>query len=175
MAEDLGNLDGEMGEEDLSAGLKKKKFSGKQMILFIVLPVLLLLGLGAGAYFMFFAQKAEHVAEATEGDLENEKKEVLFFDLPELLVNLNTGGRKASYLKIKVSLEVDRPSTLAILEKKSPRIIDNFQVYLRELRLEDLNGSAGMFRLKEELLQRVNTSIAPAEIKDVLFKEMLVQ
>lgn len=175
MAEDLENLDGEIGAEDLAAGLKKKKFSGKQMILFIVLPLLLLLGLGAGAYFMFFANKTAHVAEATEGDLANEKKEVLFFDLPEMLVNLNTGGRKASYLKIKVSLEVDRPSTLAMLEKKSPRIIDNFQVYLRELRLEDLNGSAGMFRLKEELLQRVNASIAPAEIKDVLFKEMLVQ
>ncbi|MFX9073467.1 flagellar basal body-associated FliL family protein, partial [Acinetobacter baumannii] len=56
-----------------------------------------------------------------------------------------------------------------------PRIIDNFQVYLRELRLDDLKGSAGMYRLREELLLRVNMAAQPVKIKDVLFKEMLVQ
>jgi flagellar protein FliL len=56
-----------------------------------------------------------------------------------------------------------------------PRIIDNFQVYLRELRVEDLKGSGGMYRLREELLLRVNAAVAPAKINDVLFKEMLVQ
>ncbi len=56
-----------------------------------------------------------------------------------------------------------------------PRIIDNFQVYLRELRVEDLKGSAGMYRLREEMLIRVSAAVAPAKINDVLFKEMLVQ
>jgi len=56
-----------------------------------------------------------------------------------------------------------------------PRIIDNFQVYLRELRVGDLKGSAGIYRLREELLTRVNSAIAPSKVKGVLFKEMLVQ
>ena len=56
-----------------------------------------------------------------------------------------------------------------------PRVIDNFQTYLRELRIDDLKGSAGMYRLREELLVRVNAAAAPAKITDVLFKEMLVQ
>jgi flagellar FliL protein len=56
-----------------------------------------------------------------------------------------------------------------------PRIIDNFQVYLRELRLDDLRGSAGIYRLREELLMRVNTAAQPVHVKDVLFREMLVQ
>jgi len=56
-----------------------------------------------------------------------------------------------------------------------PRIIDNFQVYLRELRLEDLRGSAGMYRLREELLTRVVAAAQPVRVKDVLFKEMLIQ
>jgi flagellar protein FliL len=56
-----------------------------------------------------------------------------------------------------------------------PRIIDNFQVYLRELRVEDLRGSGGIYRLREELLTRVNAATAPAKVVDVLFKEMLVQ
>jgi flagellar FliL protein len=173
MAEEATDLDAEILPEDLAAGLKKKKFSGKQLVLFIVLPLLLAVGLGVGAYFMFFAKHAEKVAAEEKANAN--KTEVLFYDLPEMLVNLNAGGRKANYLKIHVALEVDKQSTMALLEEKQARIIDNFQVYLRELRVEDLNGSAGMFRLKEELLQRVNVSIAPAQVKDVLFKEMLVQ
>ena len=39
------------------------------------------------------------------------------------------------------------------IEAVMPRIVDNFQIYLRELRLEDLRGSAGIYRLREELLR----------------------
>jgi flagellar FliL protein len=99
----------------------------------------------------------------------------VFFDLPDLLVNLNTNGRKASFLKLSVSLELERADDLARLQAVMPRIIDNFQVYLRELRVEDLRGSSGIYRLREELLTRVNTAVAPVRVRDVLFKEMLVQ
>ena len=107
---------------------------------------------------------------------------MVFFDLPEMLVNLNSSGRQTNYLKLTVSLEIDDP--LAVerleklverLEKLLPRIVDNFQVYLRELRVEDLSGSAGVYRLKEELLARVNAAVEPINVTDVLFKEMLVQ
>ena len=90
-------------------------------------------------------------------------------------MNMNTGTRQANYLKIQVALELDDPLAIAQLDQLAPRVIDIFQVYLRELRLEDLDGSAGMFRLKEELLKRANASVAPIHIKDILFREMLVQ
>ncbi len=61
------------------------------------------------------------------------------------------------------------------LESILPRIVDNFQVYLRELRVEDLNGSAGLQRLREDLLLRVTNAAAPAVVKDVLFRELLIQ
>ncbi|HXY99733.1 MAG TPA: flagellar basal body-associated FliL family protein [Stellaceae bacterium] len=98
-----------------------------------------------------------------------------FYDLPDLLVNLNTSGRKASFLKLSVSLELERAEDLPRLQAVMPRILDNFQVYLRELRVEDLHGSPGIYRLREELLARVNSAAAPVKIADVLFKEMLVQ
>ena len=101
--------------------------------------------------------------------------EAVFLDLPELLVNLNTGGRKATFLKMRVALELEKKEQVPAVEKLMPRIVDNFQVYLRELRIEDLKGSAGMYRLKEELMARVSAAIAPAKVNDVLFKEMLVQ
>jgi flagellar FliL protein len=99
----------------------------------------------------------------------------VFFDLPDLLVNLNTTGRKASFLKLSVSLELEHAEDLPKVQAVMPRIIDNFQVYLRELRVEDLRGSGGIYRLREELLARVNTAAAPVKVADVLFKEMLVQ
>jgi flagellar FliL protein len=53
--------------------------------------------------------------------------------------------------------------------------MDAFQTYLRELRASDLEGSAGLYRLKEELTRRVNAAIAPHRIVAVLFKEIVVQ
>ena len=156
---------------------KKQKTSGKKLVLFVVLPLLLVLaGGGAAAYFFLFAGEAEQ-AEGGDGKAggKQKSKEVVFYDLPEMLVNLNTGGKQNNYLKIRVSLELDDPAAVPVLETVLPRVIDNFQIYLRELRLEDLNGSAGLMRLKEELLIRVNTAAGDIHINDVLFREMLVQ
>ena len=80
-----------------------------------------------------------------------------------------------AFLKLKISLELVRPEDVPKVESVMPKIIDNFQAYLRELRVEDLKGSSGMYRLREELLKRVGAAIAPATVNDVLFKEMLVQ
>lgn len=175
--EEIENEEGEEGEEgsddDLTSGLSKKKMSGKKIVLFVV-AALVLLGVGGGAYFFFFAAE-EHVEEGLLAENEAVSQEAYFYDLPEMLVNLNTGGRKSSYLKVSVALEVESESDIPEIESKLPRIIDNFQVYLRELRVEDLDGSAGMFRLKEELLRRVNASVSPTQVKDILFKEMLIQ
>ena len=168
---------------ELDAGLEKKKMSGKKMIMIIV-PVLLLL-VGGGAAYMFMGGDSEEVhvdehgnpiAAAVEGheDEEGEPLERLFYDIEPMLVNLTSAGGKSAYLKLSVTLEVDKQSAIQELEMNLPRIVDNFQVYLRELRLEDINGSAGMFRLKEELLIRVNETIYPTRVNDVLFKEMLI-
>ncbi len=99
----------------------------------------------------------------------------VFYDLPEMLVNINTAGRTRNFLKMRVSLELANETDINRVENVLPRIVDNFQVYLRELRLEDLQGAAGMYRLREELLNRVNAAVRPAQVKDVLFKEMIVQ
>ena len=56
-----------------------------------------------------------------------------------------------------------------------PRITDLFQTYLRELRSSDISGSAGLFRLKEEMLRRVNLAVAPAAVNTVLFREIVIQ
>ena len=174
---------GEAGAE--GAGGKGKKKGGKLKLLLIALPVLLILG-GAGAYFAglldpLLGKGAEEGAAegghagAEAGQGAEAHADPIFFDMPDLLVNLHTTGNRAAYLKIKLSLQFTDPAVTAVLQKVQPRLIDSFQIYLRELRLEDLEGSAGLMRLKEELLARANQMMAPAAIDDVLFKEMLVQ
>lgn len=152
----------------------KKKLSGKKIVLFFVLPMLLLGGI-AGGLFMTGIFDSDDVDVAASGAEKPKEVKTLFFDLPPLLVNLNSTGRRPAYLKMQVSLEIEDEDAVAQLERLSPRIIDNFQVYLRELRVQDLRGSAGIYRLREELLARVNAAIRPTKVKDVLFKEMLVQ
>lgn len=178
MSDDDVDDDGEGDVDDLEEGGEGggKKVSGKKIALFAGLPLLLIIGGVAGAFFTglldpFF----EGGLESEDGTPSPLAGTVLFYDLPEMLVNLNTGGKQTNYLKIKVSLEVENEAMLLQLESLLPRVVDNFQVYLRELRVEDLNGSAGLYRLKEELLVRVNTAIKPHKVNDVLFKEMLVQ
>ena len=164
---------------DLEGGEDEgRKLSTKKLILFIGIPaVVILIGLGA-AFFLLMSGGEEKTADSqSEGEAASEEGTgpVVFFDLPELLVNLNTGTKKASYLKIKVALELPGLKSQERVEAMLPRVLDNMQVYLRELRLEDLSGSAGVQRLKEELVTRVNAAIEPQKINDVLFKEMLVQ
>jgi len=167
---DTENLD--VFSDDLGAAPSKPP--GKKIVMIAAPIVLLLIGGGVGAYMFLGGEDPEEAAQAEQKQPE-EPLQLIFYDVPDIMVNLNDTGRKSTFLKLSISLEVDRASTEEILKEQLPRIIDNFQLYLRQLRLEDLSGSAGMFRLKEELLRRVNQTVAPAKVNDVLFKEVLVQ
>lgn len=177
MAEEaLDEMDGS-GEEP-----EKKRVSGKRLIIFGAIIVLVLVGGGVGAAVMlgfFDSPEPAPTEEAAEGapapPPQPQDTRAFFFEVPDLIVNLNTNGRKSTFLKIKIALELEGPQDTDRINEVLPRIVDNFQVYLRELRVDDLNGSAGMYRLREELLRRVNLAARPVRVRDVLFKEMLVQ
>ena len=143
--------------------------------LMIAVPVLLLLlgGAGGGAYFFLFKKDASKEAKAEEVPLTPPK--VAFSDMQDILVNIQSNDGTPAYLKLGVSLELEDDAQKAALQPLMPRITDQFQAYLRELRLDDLKGSAGVLRLKEELLRRVNVAAAPYKVRDVLLKEMIIQ
>jgi flagellar FliL protein len=98
-----------------------------------------------------------------------------FFDVPDIIVNIQSADSTPAYLKLVVALELDNAEARAAIEPVMPRVIDQFQTYLRELRVDDVRGSMGVMRLKEELLRRVNLAAAPTPVRDVLLKEMIVQ
>lgn len=119
-----------------------------------------------GSYFMFFATKAEVKPVVVKS---------IYFDLPEMTVNLAATSERPQYLRVKITLEMADEKVQESLKTSMPRVIDAFQVHLRELRAVDLEGSAGIYRLREELMRRINVAIAPAKIRAVLFKEIVVQ
>ncbi|MBL8537721.1 MAG: flagellar basal body-associated FliL family protein [Hyphomonadaceae bacterium] len=180
----------------------KKKMSGKKLILFIVLPAILVLGGGgAAAYLLLFnGNGAEQHADAEAGDHGKAKgggghgegaegepipgpngttiaygENVIFVSLPEMLVNITGPDGRPAYLKLRLTLEAPDDAAVTALTEHVPRISDQFNGFLREMRTDDLSGSAGAYRLRLELLRRVNLVIAPHQINAVLIEEMLVQ
>lgn len=98
-----------------------------------------------------------------------------FVDLPDMLVNLNASGKRPVFLKTKIIVEVAEPGDIDAVKHVMPLVLDGVQMYLRELRPENIAGSAGMYRLRQDLVARIAAPSYPAKIKDVLFKELLVQ
>ncbi|WP_421729425.1 flagellar basal body-associated FliL family protein [Brevundimonas sp.] len=100
---------------------------------------------------------------------------VTFYTLPDMVVNIQSADGRPTFLKLKLTLEMHDAELAAHLQEESPRMQDMFQGFLRELRPEDLAGSAGSYQLRTEILRRVNLVAAPGKVDAVLIEEMLVQ
>jgi flagellar FliL protein len=154
--------------EDAAPAAPTRRFSLK--LIMIAAGALVVLGGGGTGGYMMLSGGKEKSAPTVQA------KPAAFIDVPEVLVNLsNSGSERTQYLKVKVVLEVPDAALAPQIEITMPRVMDAFQTYLRELRPTDLDGSAGLYRLKEELTRRVNAAIAPSRINAVLFKEIVVQ
>jgi flagellar FliL protein len=167
---------GEAGADAGKQGLVQKLLGNKKLLIAGAAAVVLLLGGGgAGLYFFVFsapnAEGGARTAEATPVT----PPQVAFYDVPDIITNLQSADGNPTYLKLSTSLELDNAEEKAGMAAVMPRVVDQFQGYLRELRIDDLKGSAGVIRLKEELLRRINVAAAPYHVRDVLLKEMIIQ
>lgn len=184
--------EGAEGEGDAEGGEGGGKgLDAKKIILFIVLPLFVLAGIGGGLYFTGTLDKflkkddsaAHGEAGAGKGDGHGGKSApgavagggAVFLEIPNMLVNLASSDGQPRYLRLSLQLELESAEDMHAVEAVMPRVVDQFQTYLRELRVKDLRGSAGMYRLQMELLSRVNAAAYPVEVKDVLFQEILIQ
>ena len=146
---------------------------GQWRVGFWVLFAALFLTLGLGSAMA----EEKPPSELKEGEAPS-KKEVgpPLYEPDDLIVNLSVpSGKKPIYLKIKLALELTKEGDIERLEPLKARLADTFQVYLRELRVEDLQGSVGIVRLRSELLAEINNAVKPIEVRDLLFREILVQ
>ncbi len=153
---------------------------GKKKLLLLAVP-LLLAAVGAGLWFTGLLPGwlgLRHEKPATEAEAKAEAAKPVapvYVDMPEIIVNLNVTPRRESFVKLKARLELAKPADQAAITAAMPRLLDLFNTYLREMRPEELRGSAGTYRLREELIARANIVAPPAQVIDVLFMEMLIQ
>jgi flagellar FliL protein len=155
-------------EGEAATPAPKSKFK----LMVMIVGVLAVLGIGAATWFFFF----RHPADEMHAEAAPAAKPPVFVEVPDMMVNLaGVPGERVQYLRVKVVLEVKEEKQIEEIKPTMPRITDIFQTYLRELRPADLTGSAGLFRLKEELTRRVNNAVAPVKVSAVLFKEIVVQ
>ena len=155
--------------------IKRKRMSGKKLVLFIILPLLLFGGGGLAAWTLLFQGAEVPEGEAAAAAEEEAAHPPIYFDMDEMTVNLSTESKRNSYLKLKLALELGKQEDSEMMPNVLPRVIDQFQIYLRGVRVEDLQGSDGLQRLREELLLRAQKAAAPASVKDVLFKVVQIQ
>lgn len=194
----MAEEDEPIGEAELIEGLEKKKLSGKKLVIIIGGVVVLLI---VGFLVMSMLGGEEEPKKETEADqldqvaeenkveeavVEAEKIEMLFIplkknpsdagsDAEDITVQLDTGGRGSSYISVQISIQVDRASYKAAVEQQMPIIFDELIAYLKQLRPQDVNGSMGTERLKEELMYRFNQALlSPTRIRDVHFLKFVV-
>jgi flagellar protein FliL len=158
------------------AGDAAPKKSGKRKLIMLAGVPVLLAVIGSSLWFtgvlphLLGMQHEEHKeAEAAKPVPPS------YVDLPEMIANLNGDPRRPSYVKLVARVEVPKPEDVEKVKAVMPRLQDMFQTYLREMRPEELRGSAGTYRLREELIGRANVAAAPARVSDVLFTQMLIQ
>jgi flagellar FliL protein len=152
-----------------------KRFLTKKILMIAVPALVLVLG-GSGGAAYFFLLKPHDVDKTKVAEAPPlTPPEVAFSDVPDILVNIQSSDGTPAYLKLSLSLEMDNELQKTGMTALMPRLVDQFQSYLRELRVDDLKGSEGVLRLKEELLRRVNASAAPYKVRDVLLKQMIIQ
>jgi flagellar FliL protein len=147
---------------------------GKRKLILLAGP-LLLAGVLAGLWFSGVLPRMLGLSHANSATQPAKAAAPIYVDLPEMVANLNSNPRRPSYLKLLARVEVARPEDAERVKQALPRLQDMFQTYLREMRPEELRGSAGSYRLREELIVRANVAAAPAHVTDVLFVQLLIQ
>jgi flagellar FliL protein len=160
--------EGAKGEEGAAAAPKSK-----MKLIIIAGAAALVLLIGGGVWFMFLRGHDDHKDQHVEAP---PPPKPVFIDVPEMTINLaGAPGERIQYLRVKAVLEVKDEKMVEAIKPNLPRVTDLFQTYLRELRSSDISGSAGLFRLQEEMLRRVNVAVAPGQVSTVLFREIIIQ
>ena len=157
-----------MSSKDAAAG---PQGGGKKRIL-VIGAAMAVIALAAGVWFSGILKHAHgHAVKAAVAAVEAP----VLIDLPDIVSNLDTGGRRATFIKLHAKIQVGHAAEAAALQAGMPQILDIFQSYLRSTRPEELRGGEGTYRLREALMNRIDMTLAPVQVTDLLFTQILVQ
>lgn len=173
-------MSAEIVEDNVALPAAAKPKSRKKLIIIGAAVATVLLGGGGGAFLFLSggsnAEAAKPAAHAkAEGHGGGEEGEANFVDVPPMVVNLRSPDGGARFLKLHFALVPGPNGDANKLKEKLPLILDAYQPFLRELRPEDLAGSAAVFRVKEELMVRANGAVGAGMVSDILIQDLVQQ
>ncbi|WP_395391361.1 flagellar basal body-associated FliL family protein [Novosphingobium sp. BL-8A] len=158
------------------------KPSRKRMIVIGAAVAVLLIGGGAGYYgytkFAGGSSSGGHASESVSaegGSGEAKPGKASYVEVPSMVVNLRGSDASARFLKLRFILVAADDSKADAVKEKLPLVLDALQPFLRELRPDDLDGSAAVFRIKEEMLRRSTQALGPGMVSDVLIQDLIQQ
>jgi flagellar FliL protein len=177
-------MSAEIVEEKVAAPVVAKPKSNKKLMIIGAAAAVLLVGGGGGAaVFLSSGSKAhaEAASKKNEANLppgahgESGEREGNFVEVPTMVVNLRSPDGAMRFLKLHFLLVPGPNSDADRLKAKLPLILDAYQPFLRELRPEDLAGSAAVFRVKEEMMVRANDVAGAGSVSDILIEDLVQQ
>jgi flagellar FliL protein len=146
--------------------------SRKWLIAAVAGGLALLGAAGGGAYYLW----AGHGPAADpQGAASADASAQSYVDVPAMMVNLRSSDGRAHLLKLHFMLVATDAAKTEAVKAKLPLYLDALQPFLRELRPEDLAGSAAMFRLKEEMMARAADAFGTGMVRDVLIQDLVQQ
>lgn len=153
--------------KEADGNVTNKPKSKKTLI--IGIAIVALIGGGGLVYSKFYSNHGNSTQSVDD-------KTTLFVPMDEITVNLKQGvENNTAWLKVRVTLEVLGKANNDTVTKMMPKITDIFQTYLKELRKNDLDGSFGIYKIKDEMLLRINAILYPAKIEAILFQDFMMQ
>lgn len=152
---------------------QRRKPSRRTII--IAAAAAVLLAAGGGYAFMSGGEAEEAEAAPEEGADAKTAAGVSYVEAPEMMVNLRGADGATRFLKLRFMIVPASPAKSEAIRTKLPLLIDAYQPFLRELRPEDLAGSAAIFRIKEEMMARAVTQLGAGVVKDILIQDIVQQ
>lgn len=161
----------------------------KKLILFIVLPLLLLIGAALGALVAGLvpgvnipgltpAHKTVEKKMEDQGAPSSSKPSpvgAVSYVLNEFVVNVNTNRTYPVFLLLSLAVEMANENVRPIMVSQEPRIRDAMIVYLSGLTPNELNGYDGIQRVRDHAWQVLKTFIDPKNIVNVQIMKLTVK
>ncbi len=169
-----------MSDEEVEVGEESEEgSSGKPMLKWIIIAVIVLLIVGGGIVGWMMIQKgtkdkADRPTPAPEVKFDQASSFGNILPLEPFVVNLADPGGKR-YLKTKIELELAAGTLQDELSTRMPQLRDTILLQLSSKTMEDIQNIDGKIALRNELIMRINQILTKGKIRNLYFTEFVVQ
>jgi len=165
-------------EESGGGGGPLAIFENKAILLGVIVVVQALVAIGLTQFLIvpkLGVQGADMGEQATEqADLEMPDLGVLV-GLEDVIVTLQSEGKKARYLRININLEVTDAMVAQVVSSRLPQLRDMVIIACSGKSPADLSSPEGKKGLRDEIYRRIDEKMPQGTLMNVYFSTFVVQ